>query len=112
MGKITSISWTNYTWNPWIGCSKVSPGCDGCYMFAWAKARGWNPEIVQRSKTTFRDPLKWAVPGFVFTCSLSDFFHRGADGWRLEAWDIMRRTPHLTYQVLTKRPGLAVAWYK
>jgi protein gp37 len=40
----------------------------------------------------------------VFTCSWSDWFHEGADAWREEAWDIIRRTPHLTYQILTKRP--------
>ena len=112
MGEITSIEWADATWNPWVGCSKVSPGCDSCYMFAGMRRYGRDPEIVQRTKdATFYAPLKWG-PRRIFTCSWSDFFHRQADPWREEAWDIMRRTPHLTYQVLTKRPGLAVDWYK
>jgi protein gp37 len=65
---------------------------------------GNDPEIVRRSKTKFADPLKWAEPRMVFTCSWSDWFHEAADAWRDEAWDIIRRTPHLTYQILTKRP--------
>ncbi len=59
---------------------------------------------VRRAKTTFNSPLKWKEPARVFTCSWSDWFHEGADEWRDEAWDIIRRTPHLTYQILTKRP--------
>jgi len=45
-----------------------------------------------------------AAKTLVFTCSWSDWFHADADAWRDEAWDIIRRTPHLTYQILTKRP--------
>ena len=105
MGETTKIQWTNATWNPWYGCKKVSPGCDNCYMSAWAARAGKNPEVVTRSKTKFRDPLRWHNPGLVFTCSLSDFFIPEADGWRDEAWGIIQNTPHLTYQILTKRPG-------
>jgi protein gp37 len=61
---------------------------------------------VVRSKTTFQDPLKWAEPRKVFTCSWSDFFIEDADPWRAEAWDVIRQTPQHTYQILTKRPEL------
>lgn len=103
MSATTGIEWTEKTWNPWHGCTKVSPGCAHCYMFRDKKRYGQNPEVVTRSKTTFRDPLKWKEPARVFTCSWSDWFHADADAWRDEAWDIIRATPHLTYQILTKR---------
>lgn len=105
MGESTHIEWTRHTWNPWYGCAKVSPGCEHCYMFREMRMYGRDPEEVTRSKTKFREPLKWSEPAFVFTCSWSDFFIEEADAWRADAWDIIRRTPHLTYQVLTKRPG-------
>ena len=104
MSKTTGIEWTDKTWNPWHGCTKVSPGCAHCYMYRDKGRYGQEPEVVTRSKTTFNDPLKWHEPARVFTCSWSDFFHEAADGWRDEAWNIIRRTPHLTYQILTKRP--------
>jgi protein gp37 len=105
MGERTGIGWTQSTWNPWYGCTKVSPGCAHCYMFRDMERYGRNPDIVQRSKTKFAEPLKWDEPRLVFTCSWSDWFHKDADPWRDEAWDIIRRTPQHTYQILTKRPG-------
>lgn len=104
MSASTGIGWTDSTWNPWYGCTKVSPGCAHCYMFREQRMYGRDPEVVTRSKTKFGDPLKWKEPRRVFTCSWSDWFHETADPWRDEAWDIIRRTPHLTYQILTKRP--------
>jgi protein gp37 len=100
----TAIGWTDATWNPWYGCLKVSPGCKSCYMYRDMAKYGRDPLVVARSKTTFRDPLKWKDPRRVFTCSWSDFFIEQADAWRPEAWEIIRATPHLTYQILTKRP--------
>lgn len=105
MGERTGIAWTQKTWNPWHGCTKVSAGCDLCYMFREKIRYGQNPELVVRSKTKFRDPLKWSEPSLVFTCSWSDWFHKAADAWRDDAWAIIKATPHLTYQILTKRPG-------
>lgn len=104
MGEKTGIAWTERTWNPWTGCTKVSPGCAHCYMYRDKTRYGQNPEVVQRSKTSFTAPLRWKEPALVFTCSWSDWFHESADAWRAEAWDIIRRTPHLTFQILTKRP--------
>lgn len=104
MGETTGIGWTQKTWNPWMGCTKVSPGCAHCYMFREQKRYGNDPAIVRRSKTTFTSPLAWSDPALVFTCSWSDWFHEAADAWRDEAWPIIKATPHLTYQILTKRP--------
>lgn len=104
MGEKTAISWTNKTWNPWMGCIKVSQGCKNCYMYREQERYGHDPRDVRRSKTTFNEPLKWHDPALVFTCSWSDWFIAEADAWRDEAWDIIKRTPHLTYQILTKRP--------
>lgn len=120
MGERTGIEWTDMTWNPWRGCTKVSPGCAHCYMFREQKRYGRDPSVVVRaSSTTFNAPLKWEAetvhnlitvgpimprPPLVFTCSWSDFFHEAADPWRAEAWAIIRKTADLTYQILTKRP--------
>ena len=106
MSAATKIEWTDKTWNPWQGCHKVSEGCRFCYMFRDKKRYGQDPNTVRRSApATFNAPLKWNDPARVFTCSWSDWFVEEADPWRAEAWDIIRRTPHLTYQILTKRPG-------
>jgi protein gp37 len=107
MGKDTAIAWTDHTWNPWQGCRKVSPGCRNCYMYREKKRYGQTPDVVVRSaRPTFRAPLskKWADPARVFVCSWSDFFIEEADPWRAEAWEIIRASPHLTFQILTKRP--------
>jgi protein gp37 len=104
MGEASAIEWTEATWNPWMGCTKVSPGCAHCYMFREQRQYGRDPETVVRSKTKFHEPMKWAEGRLVFTCSWSDWFHEGADAWRDEAWEIIRQTPQHTYQILTKRP--------
>jgi protein gp37 len=98
------IEWTDATWNPWSGCNKVSAGCKNCYMFREKTRYGQEPNVVVRSRLhTFNLPLRLKEPQLVFTCSWSDFFIEEADPWRAEAWEIIRRTPHLTYQIVTKR---------
>lgn len=105
MGEHTKIEWTDNTWNPWRGCIKVSEGCKNCYMYRDQRRYGNDPmRVVRAASKTFYSPLKWKEPCKVFTCSWSDFFLESADEWRHEAWHIIRRTPHLTYQILTKRP--------
>lgn len=104
MGDNSKIQWTEKTWNPWHGCKKVSDGCKFCYMYRDKTTYGQDPTKVVRSKTTFNAPLKWHDPAFVFTCSWSDWFIDEADDWRDDAWKIIKETPHLTYQILTKRP--------
>ena len=105
MAQNSKIEWTDHTWNPWLGCRKVSSGCKHCYMFRIQERYGQSPtEIRRASLRAFEAPLRWKKPAKVFTCSMSDFFIEEADEWREEAWEIIRKTPHLTYQILTKRP--------
>jgi hypothetical protein len=103
--EYSGIEWTGHTQNFWIGCVKVSPGCKSCYMFRDQRRFKLDPTRIRRTTDRmFTAPLRWKVPAMVFTCSWSDFFLEQADAWRDEAWDIIRRTPHLTWQILTKRP--------
>jgi protein gp37 len=107
MGKNSAIEWTDATYNPWMGCAKVSTGCKNCYMFRDQKRFGHDPTELRRSKTTFRDPLKWKEPKVVFVCSWSDFFwEKVPEEWRREAWEIMFHAGTLghTFLLLTKRP--------
>lgn len=111
MGIKTGIAWTDHTWNPWRGCRKVSAGCRNCYMFRDQLRYGKDPrEIVRAAPKTFLSPHTWNTKQsaafrreLVFTCSWSDFFIEDADAWRADAWDIIRNTPNLIYQILTKR---------
>jgi protein gp37 len=112
MGDKTAISWTQHTMNFWRGCKRISPGCARCYMFAQQERVGLDPNVVTRTKT-WADPDRWqrecvktGKREMVFTCSWSDFFIEDADAWRPEAWAVIKRTPNLTYQILTKRPEL------
>ncbi len=117
MGETSVIEWTDSTWNPWRGCDKVSPGCADCYMFRDQRRYGKDPSVVVRAKDgTFNAPLSrsWervrtaAIVArgrhLVFTCSWSDWFHEDADPWRDEAWEVIRKCPQSTFQILTKRP--------
>lgn len=120
MGELSIIEWTHSTLNFWRGCDKVDPTCAACYMFRDQRRYGRDPSVVVRcSPSTFDAPLrsrKWAATrdrflaelGYhlVFVCSWSDFFHEKADPWRADAWDVIRRTPESTYQILTSRPEL------
>jgi protein gp37 len=75
-------------------------------MFAFLERVGKDPTVVRRTApATFDAPLKTMKPRIMFTCSMSDYFHKDADPWRAEAWDIIRQTPQHTYLVLTKRHG-------
>ncbi|WP_338279049.1 phage Gp37/Gp68 family protein [Sinorhizobium sp. KGO-5] len=118
MAENSAISWTRHTWNPWMGCTKVSPACDGCYAEAlmdkrYAKVQ-WGPhgERVRTSPHNWNEPLRWQrraeVDGdrpFVFCASLADIFDNQVPAqWRADAFDVMRRTSNLVYLLLTKRP--------
>jgi protein gp37 len=107
VAESTAIGWTNATWNPWQGCTKVSAGCANCYMYSEKTRYGQDPHVVVRSSPhTFNGPrsAKRYPPGsLIFTCSWSDFMHRDADPWRAEAVDIMADRLDATFQVLTKR---------
>ena len=112
MAVKTDISWAHATWNPWVGCFKVSPGCKACYMYRDQKRYGNDPKAIRRTKGAFTNPIKWANAGKlsagsrIFTCSWSDWFLVEADRWRDEAWEVVRSTPQYIYLILTKRPEL------
>jgi protein gp37 len=105
MANSTKIQWTDATWNIARGCSKVDADCAYCYMFRQSlNATRYQPNQVIRTKTVFNDPLKLKVPSKIFTSSLTDFFHPAIDSYRHEAWEIIRKCPQHTFQILTKRP--------
>ena len=104
MGYTTGIQWTNRTHNFWYGCKKVSAGCKFCYAERDMERYGKDFHTITRAKG-FDAPLSWKEPALVFVNSWSDFFIEDSDEWRNDAWDIIRKTQHLTYQILTKRPG-------
>lgn len=117
MGDTTKISWSDSTFNPWIGCTKVSEGCRNCYAetlvrrYQWTK---WGPEgeRVRTSVGNWRKPRGWnreaAAAGVrrrVFCASLADIFdERAPEGARADLWQLIRETPSLDWQILTKRP--------
>ena len=119
MAKNTSIEWTHNSFNPWIGCTKVSEGCENCYAEAGDNFRhwtsmGWGPGKPRHrtSVENWKEPLKWnraaAVAGIrtrVFCASLADVFDQEVDlSWRADLWNLIRQCPNLDWQILTKRP--------
>ncbi len=104
MGNISKIQWTDATWNVARGCTKVDQDCKYCYMYRQSKLYGYDAMDVVRTKTVFNMPLKLKEPSLIFTSSLTDFFHPSIDSYRHEAWDIIRKCPQHTFQILTKRP--------
>lgn len=105
MGQTSNIQWTDSSWNIARGCTKVDEDCKYCYMYRDSMNNTrYNPLDVVRTKTVFNLPLKLQQPSKIFTSSLTDFFHEAIDGYRDEAWDIIRKCPQHTFQILTKRP--------
>lgn len=126
MSEATKIEWCDSTFNPWTGCTKVSPGCDACYAEAWSKRAGervgkWGPGAprVRTSAHLWRQPLKWdrehaafaAEHGRrrrVFCASLADVFDNEVNPtWRVDLFDLISRTTNLDWLLLTKRIGNA-----
>lgn len=123
MAETTGISWTDATFNPWIGCAKVSPGCDHCYAEVSTPSRTmkiiWGPQEARKRTSTgnWNLPVRWnathaeyfALHGRrrrVFCASLADVFDNRADPqWRADLWALVRATPHLDWLLLTKRIG-------
>lgn len=113
MGQQTNIQWTDSTWNPFLGCTKVSEGCKYCYMFRFYERFNGNmaTDVRRSSDKTFFAPLKWKMrksnvwdgKPLIFPDSMSDFFHPMNDINRADAWKVIKDTPHFVYQMLTKR---------
>lgn len=124
MSDKTEISWTDATWNPVVGCTKVSAGCDNCYAIRTAHRMTANPNplVSQAYAGTEQDgewtgkinlltdrldqPLRWRKPRRIFVNAQSDLFHKDVpDDFIARVFAVTARTPHHTYQVLTKRHG-------
>lgn len=111
----TSIGWTNKTWNPATGCSKVSTGCLNCYAEKISLNNGWTKkewtqpnaaENVALHHDRLEQPLHWKKPCMIFVNSMSDLFHELIPFEFVDkVWEIMARCPQHTFQILTKRPG-------
>jgi protein gp37 len=127
MAEQTAIGWCHSTFNPWMGCSKISPGCDHCYAEAlmdkrWHRVQ-WGPGQARKrtSEATWKQPLLWEREheAFmlahgrrrrVFCASLADVFDLEAeDVWRAQLLRLIRQTPNLDWLLLTKRIGNANA---
>jgi protein gp37 len=111
MSDHSKIQWTDATWNPVRGCTKISTGCKHCYAETFAERfrgvpghpyeRGFDPRLVPEK---LGEPLKWRKPRRVFVNSMSDLFHKDVPDLYVEAvFGIMALCPHHTFQVLTKR---------
>lgn len=112
MATKSSIEWTESTWNPVTGCSKISPGCKHCYaerMAARLKAMG-QPAYSKGFEVTLQRqslevPLRWKKSQVIFVNSMSDLFHDEVPTeYILEVFDVMKRANWHRYQILTKRP--------
>jgi protein gp37 len=119
MGENSNIEWTDHTFNPWVGCQKVSPGCDHCYAEAMMDHRyhkvEWGPhgERKRTSEENWRKPRRWAKAlrakgerrHRVFCASLADVFdNQVPKEWRADLWQLIYETPELDWLLLTKRP--------
>lgn len=120
MSDSSRIEWTDATWNPVTGCTKVSPGCDRCYAETFAERFRGVPghhfeqgfDVVLRPER-LDQPLKWKKPRRIFVNSMSDLFHEAVpDAYIAKVWQVMAATPQHTYQVLTKRHARMRAWFR
>ena len=119
MAEKSAISWTKSTFNPWIGCTKVGPGCDNCYAAVSTPARSmkinWGPGEPRKRTSihNWNQPHKWnrqaAITGEfwpVFCASLADVFDNEVpDEWRFDLWELIEATPNLSWLLVTKRIG-------
>lgn len=123
MAESTGIEWADSTFNPWIGCTKVGPGCDHCYAEARMDNRlhvvKWGPGQPRKrtSAANWRQPIAWDEQAAregrrrrVFCASLADVFDNEVPAeWRADLFDLILRTPHLDWLLLTKRVGNVVS---
>ncbi len=102
----TSIEWTDATWNPVTGCTRVSEGCRNCYMARTVPRQGQDPWTVVLHPDRLDQPLKWKKPRRIFVNSLSDLFHEDVpDEFIVRVYAVMIAASWHTFQILTKRPA-------
>jgi protein gp37 len=126
MGEKTGISWCDHTFNSWIGCAKVSPGCANCYAerdnnrYGWVDGWGLNGERRKTSISNWKKPLAWnraaklaGVRRKVFCASLADVFEDRQEliEWREDLFNLIEQTEYLDWLLLTKRPENIIKWY-
>ena len=122
MSDKTRIEWTDATWNPVTGCTKVSEGCDNCYAETIAHRFSGTKAYPDGFAVTLRperldQPLRWKRPRMIFVNSMSDLFHADVpDEFIARVFAVMALSPMHTFQILTKRPGrmrslLSQAWF-
>lgn len=118
MGNDTSIGWTDHTFNPWWGCTKISPGCTNCYAHSMDRRWGGAHWGINAERRFFEDkhwnaPLRWnaaaqqeGARARVFCASMADVFEDRVDlvPHRNRLWSLIQATPHLDWLLLTKRP--------
>ncbi|WP_224545424.1 phage Gp37/Gp68 family protein [Mesorhizobium sp. CA16] len=120
MAEFSKIEWTDHTFNPWTGCTNVSPGCDHCYAEAWSKRSGhvkWGNNPRKRTTDQYwKAPAIWQAKAAefsarngrrqrVFCASLADVFDNQAEPqWRFDLFSLIKATPSLDWLLLTKRP--------
>lgn len=119
MADRTGIEWTEATWNPVSGCSKVSPGCAHCYAERISRRFGhtlepWLPEYAEKNVVMHADrldqPLRWKRPRMIFVNSMSDLFHERIPlAFVRRVFDVMEQAEQHTFQILTKRHHRLVA---
>lgn len=122
MAANTKIEWAHHTFNPWTGCTKISPACDHCYAEGWSKRAGdrvgkWGPGAprVRTTVANWKQPERWnaeaerlGVRHSVFCASLGDVFDNEVPReWRDDLATLILNTPHLDWLLLTKRIGNA-----
>jgi protein gp37 len=120
MSTKTKIEWTDQTWNPTIGCDKVSPGCANCYADVMAKRlkamrmKGYeNGFQLKLMPERLDDPIKRKKPTIYFVNSMSDVFHKDVpDDYILKIMDVIRESPQHIYQILTKRADRMAEFFK
>jgi protein gp37 len=118
MGDKSPIEWTDATWNPSTGCSKVSPGCKNCYAERLSQRlqKMGNPKYRHGFRFTLhRDalelPLSWKRPRKIFVNSMSDLFHESMpEAFLRRCFEVMEKADWHSYQILTKRPDRMLAF--
>lgn len=114
----TEINWTEHTWNPMSGCTKITAGCKHCYAETLAENKRGTKAFPNGFDLTFRphkldEPRRLKRPSLIFTNSMSDFFHADVpDEYRDRICDAIEASPQHRYQVLTKRPENAARYAK
>src|ERR1700739_3201324 len=114
MATKSTIEWTETTWNPLTGCTKISPGCKHCYaermslrLLAMGQANYANGFKLTLHEHMLEVPLRWRKPRLIFVNSMSDLFHKDCpDKFILRVFDVMRRASWHIFPVFTKRSEL------